>query len=83
MKQIFFYTKENCSLCDDAYALLKLFQQYYTFDLIERDIYSNDKWLEEFQLLIPAVEIGNKLLDCEQINYDVLEMALKEYTSHR
>jgi len=81
MKQIIFYTKENCSLCDDAYALLKLFQNYYQFDLIERDIYSNDKWLEEFQLLIPVVELGSRIIDCEEINYDVLEEAIKNYTS--
>ena len=81
MKQIIFYTKENCSLCDDAYALLKLFQNHYNFDLIVRDIYSNDKWLEKFQLLIPTVELGNRLIDCEEINYDVLEEAIKNYTS--
>lgn len=81
MKQIIFYTKENCPLCDDVYALLKLFQNYYHFDLIERDIYSNDDWLEEFQLLIPVVELGDRLIDCEEINYDVLEEAIKDYTS--
>lgn len=78
MLKVIFYTKNNCSLCDDAAALVSMFQHEYKFELEERDIYTNDTWLEEYQLLIPCVEIGGTRLDCEQLNMDTLEQVLKD-----
>ncbi|MBT2217898.1 glutaredoxin family protein [Virgibacillus dakarensis] len=77
MTPVIFYTKENCSLCEDAYALLKLLQHDYHFTIEERDIYTNDEWLEEYQLLIPYIKINETELNCEQINYNSLDNALK------
>jgi len=78
MQKVIFYTKEVCSLCEDAYALLKMFQRDYPFEIEERDIYTNDDWLEEFQLLIPFVQINNTTLNCEELNIISLEKAIKE-----
>lgn len=78
MLKVIYYMKENCSLCDEANALLTLLQHDYTFTIEERDIYTNDDWLEEYQLLIPYVKINETELDCEQINIDTLEKAIKE-----
>ena len=79
MVKVYFYTKENCSLCEDAYALLMMFQNYYDFELVERDIYTNDEWLEHYQLLIPAIQINDTFIHCEQMSYETLENALKKY----
>jgi len=78
-----FYTKDNCSLCEDAYALLMMFQNYYEFELEERDIYTNDAWLEEYQLLIPAIRVKETFLTCEEMGWDQLESALKKNTKER
>ena len=78
MVKLEFYTKHNCSLCDDAYALIMMLKNYYSFELEERDIYTNDSWLEEYQLLIPAVRIKDTLLTCEAMNLHQLEKALQE-----
>jgi len=78
MQKVIFYTKEICSLCDDAKALLLMFQRDYPFELEERDIYTKDEWLEKYQLLIPYVQINDSTLDCEEINIDSLEQILKE-----
>ncbi|MFD2761442.1 glutaredoxin family protein [Lentibacillus juripiscarius] len=80
MQHLLFYTKENCPLCDQVQAMLDILQHEYTFEIEVRDIYSRDEWLEEYQLLIPAVEIGGKALHCEEISYEVLEQALKKTT---
>ncbi|MEN1967275.1 glutaredoxin family protein [Lentibacillus sp. N15] len=77
MSHVIFYTKNNCPLCEDARALLKLLQQDYSFTMEERDIYTNDEWLEKYQLLIPYVKVNTVELNCEQINYDTLEDALQ------
>lgn len=74
---VHFYTKENCSLCEEAYTLLKMFQHDYQFTIEKRDIYKNDDWLEKYQLLIPVIEIKDKLLTCEEMHYDKIEALLK------
>jgi len=79
MQKVIFYTKEICSLCDDAKALLLMFQRDYPFELEERDIYTNDEWLEKYQLLIPYVQINDNTLNCEEINIDSLEQLLKDH----
>ncbi|MFD2045041.1 glutaredoxin family protein [Ornithinibacillus salinisoli] len=79
MLTIIFYTKENCSLCDDAKAILQLLQSDYTFAIEERDIYTKDEWLEEYQLVIPFVQINDIGIDCEQMSIKALEKALKMY----
>ncbi|MFD1848982.1 glutaredoxin family protein [Oceanobacillus bengalensis] len=78
MLHIVFYTKENCSICVDAEALLSIFRHEYPYELEVRDIYTKDEWLEEYQLSIPVVEINGKQLNCEEINYDSLKQFLIE-----
>ncbi|MEI3605588.1 glutaredoxin family protein [Pseudogracilibacillus sp. SE30717A] len=73
-----FYTKENCSLCEDAYAIIMMFKNIYSFELDERDIYTKDEWLEEYQLLIPAIRINDTFLTCEEMTIETIEAALKE-----
>lgn len=83
MEQVIFYTKEVCSLCEEAQALLEMFQNDYLFDIIERDIHSKDEWLEEYQLLIPFIQINEATLNCEELNIVSLEEVLKENTKKR
>ncbi|MBY7144067.1 glutaredoxin family protein [Virgibacillus sp. NKC19-3] len=78
MLNVIYYRKDNCSLCDEANALLTLLQHDYAFTVEERDIYTNDTWLEEYQLLIPYVKIIETELDGEQLNIDTLEKAIRE-----
>src|SRR5699024_6364287 len=79
MLHIQFYTKENCSLCEEAKELLSLLQDTYSFELEERDIYTNDAWLEAYQIRIPVVDINGEQLDANEINYASLERMLKRH----
>ncbi|MFC4557464.1 glutaredoxin family protein [Virgibacillus kekensis] len=81
MRDVIFYTKENCSLCDDAESLLDILKSDYPMEIEERDIYTNDEWLEEYQLLIPVVQIGDVTIDCEEMSYEALEEALRNAKS--
>lgn len=76
---IIFYTKEVCSLCDDAEGLLSALETEYPHTIEKRDIYTKDEWLEEYQLLIPVVEVNGEQLNCEQINYDSLKALLHKH----
>lgn len=78
MLKVEFYTKEICSLCEEAYALLKMLQSEYEFVLDEIDIYADDALLEEYQLLIPAVRMNETLITCEEMGLETLEKALQE-----
>lgn len=80
MKTVLFYTKEICSLCEEAEALLHMFQQDYHFKIEVCDIYKNEALLEEYQLLIPVVEIDGHQINCEKMGYDALNQFLKEHT---
>lgn len=77
MLRVLFYTKERCSLCDDAEALLLLFENEYSFELEKRDIYLNDLWLGQYQLQIPVIEIEGQQLNVQDINYNSIETLLK------
>jgi len=78
MTHVLFYTKRNCPLCDECHSLLTLLNHDYRFTIEERDIYTNDAWLEKYQLQIPYVQIGDTELNAEQITMDSLENALKQ-----
>ncbi|GAA0446464.1 MAG: glutaredoxin family protein [Bacillota bacterium] len=77
MLNIILYTKDSCPLCDDAKFMLEVLQRDYPFKLEERDIYTNDKWLETYQLLIPCVVIDDISIDAAQLNFAVLSEALE------
>lgn len=77
METVLFFTKEHCSLCDDAYALLKMLQFDYDFEIEEIDIYKDDQLLLEYQLLIPAIRIKDAFLTCEQMDLETLEKTIK------
>lgn len=79
MQKILFYTKEHCSLCDDALGFLSMFQDDYTFDINIRDIHSKDEWLEQYQLLIPVIDINGEQLTCEQMSYENIERLIKKH----
>jgi glutaredoxin len=78
MEKVIFYTKEICSLCDTAEALLEMFQNDYEFEIEKRDIYTNDEWLEKYHLLIPVIDVKGIQLDCEHVDYDTMNDTLRD-----
>ena len=54
------FTKENCGLCEEAKDAIRLVQSEYEIEINEIDIYSDDALLEEFQLMIPVIQINGE-----------------------
>lgn len=81
MSKVILYTKKICPLCDEALELLKTFQYEYDFEIEERDIYTNDQWLEKFYVRIPVVSMNGKEIDGEKINYEDLDLFLRKHMS--
>ncbi|NJP37140.1 glutaredoxin family protein [Alkalicoccus luteus] len=53
---LYFYTKENCPLCEEAEEKLEMAVQGTNIRWEKRDIYEKDEWLEVYQLRIPVIE---------------------------
>ncbi|RFA33015.1 hypothetical protein CAI16_16240 [Virgibacillus dokdonensis] len=83
MATIHFYTKKACLLCNEAKFMLEFFQDEYDFEIRECDIYTNDLWLEEYQLLIPCVKVNNAILDASQLNWQTLKILLDQHVGNK
>lgn len=75
------YSKENCSLCEQAKVILELIQQEYPFEWEEINIYNDEKLLEEYHLMIPVVAHENTIIDSELIDISKVENYLKLYNN--
>ena len=51
------YGRAGCCLCDDALAILESVRRRRPFELIHRDIETDDTWLKAYLERIPVVEI--------------------------
>ncbi|RBP05584.1 glutaredoxin family protein [Rossellomorea aquimaris] len=80
MKQVLFYTRNQCGLCEDAKITLKLLQDELGFEIIEIDIEETDELTERFGLMIPVVELDREILQYGQIDYFTLSKRLHEKT---
>lgn len=71
------YTRKQCPLCEDARQMLELFQEELGYTIEERDIEENDKWLEQFGLMIPVLEIDGEIVQYGSIDPSKLEKDIK------
>jgi glutaredoxin 2 len=74
---LYFYTKIDCPLCEKGLLTLGILQKEISLDIEIRDIYTNDEWLEEYQIRIPVIEKSDgTVLDEGIITYDKLKSKL-------
>ncbi|MDQ0159569.1 MULTISPECIES: glutaredoxin family protein [Alkalibacillus] len=76
---VYFYTKQNCKLCEDVKQLLQILQMDYHFSIVEQNIYQDERLLEDYFLLIPVVRIGSRELSADSISFATLEQFLQEH----
>ncbi|MCM3718251.1 glutaredoxin family protein [Fictibacillus phosphorivorans] len=78
-KNLIFYTKEHCPLCDKAHNLLKDLQKEITFNIKTVDIYKDDTLLEKYGLMIPVIEVDGTEIDYGIISIDKVKKALTNF----
>ncbi|UFT98473.1 glutaredoxin family protein [Radiobacillus kanasensis] len=76
MKEVLFYTKRECHLCEEAKLLLELFQDDLNITIREIDIYEDDEILEKYQLMIPVLEHDGEVIDYGRIDIDRVKQVL-------
>jgi len=57
MRTVVLYGREGCCLCDDARELLLRARARHEFELVERDIDSDERLLRCYLERIPVIEI--------------------------
>lgn len=77
--QLIFYTRKQCSLCNDAKILLQMLQSDLFFDLIEIDIESSDELTEKYGMMIPVVEAHGEVIQYGLIDPSAIEDYLKRH----
>ncbi|OOE14273.1 glutaredoxin family protein [Fictibacillus arsenicus] len=78
-KNLIFYTKEHCPLCDKAHKLLQDLQKEIPFTIETVDIYKDDVLLEKYGLMIPVIEVEGVQIDYGMISIDKVKKALTNF----
>ncbi len=72
------YTKEGCSLCSDAKAILGKLRGEFDLQIAEKDITADPQLYERFKNVIPVVEIEGKATFLAPISEFRLRQALED-----
>lgn len=74
--RVIFYSRPNCSLCQEGLQLLKLVQEDCDFEINIVNIEEEDVLHEKYMLMIPVVELDNRVIQCGVLDYITLLEAL-------
>ncbi|MBM7648741.1 glutaredoxin [Bacillus ectoiniformans] len=80
MTEIYFYTRPNCSLCEEAKLNLQLVREDIPFTLHEVNIDDSDKLTEEYGLMIPVITHNNHLIQYGQCDYATIRTYLEKHS---
>ncbi|MFT4416316.1 glutaredoxin family protein [Fredinandcohnia humi] len=72
------YSKDNCSLCAKAKAIIEELNEEFPIELEEIDIYKDDILLEKYQIMIPVIEIDGTEVEYGIIHKETIRDFLKK-----
>ncbi|KGR80031.1 glutaredoxin family protein [Ureibacillus manganicus] len=67
-----FYSRPNCSLCEEGLATLKLVQEDIPFTIEVINIEDSEELHEKYMLMIPVVEKDNEVIQYGILDYPTL-----------
>ena len=76
MRTVTLYGRPGCHLCDDARAVLLRVRREVPFELVERDIESDDALLRRYLERIPVVAVDGREVFDLFVEEDALRAAL-------
>ncbi|HEY9577428.1 MAG TPA: glutaredoxin family protein [Pseudobacillus sp.] len=76
MKEVYFYTRAQCSLCEEAKRTLELVQEETPFHIYEINIDESDELTEKYGLMIPVVEMNGDIIQFGHVDYPTIKMKL-------
>lgn len=72
MKKVQYYSRPNCSLCDDGLFTMQLVREDVDFELEVINIENDDELHERYMLMIPVVVINDEIVQYGQIDYPTI-----------
>lgn len=78
MKEVYFYTRPQCSLCEEAKLVLELVQEEMPFLIHEVNIDENDELTEKYGLMIPVIELDGEIVQFGCVDYPTVKLKLDE-----
>ena len=76
MPTVILYGRPDCHLCDEARDVLLRVRDELPFELVERDIESDDELLRRYLERIPVVAVDDRELSDFFVDEDALRAAL-------
>ncbi|XP_031569096.1 glutaredoxin-like protein C5orf63 homolog [Actinia tenebrosa] len=73
------YTKEECSLCDDARLILEEYKHRYRFEEVYITDKGNEEWYMKYKYDIPVFHLNGTFLMKHRVDRNLLEERLTEY----
>lgn len=67
-----FYSRPNCSLCEEARLILKLIEEDVNLNITEINIENDDLIHEKYLLRIPVIVYEDKVVQEGRIDYPTL-----------
>ncbi len=67
-----FYSRPNCSLCDEGLVTLKLVQEDIPFTIELINIEESEELHEKYMLMIPVVENNGEVIQYGNLDYATL-----------
>ena len=72
MKKVQYYSRPNCSLCDEGLFTMQLVGEDVEFELEVINIENDDELHERYMLMIPVVVINDEIVQYGQIDYPTI-----------
>lgn len=76
-REVTFYTRQLCGLCDEAEAELRRLAPLLAFRLIERDIDEDAGLRAEYSDIVPVIAVGDRVIDHAPVDIAGLRAALE------
>lgn len=80
MKEIYFYTRPKCSLCEEAKLNLQLVGEDIPLTIHEINIDDSDELTEEYGLMIPVITHNNDVIQYGQCDYATIRTYLENHS---
>eukprot|EP00057_Strongylocentrotus_purpuratus_P034898 XP_796980.1 PREDICTED: glutaredoxin-like protein C5orf63 homolog [Strongylocentrotus purpuratus] len=72
------YTKEQCSLCDDAKEVLQKFSKKFVLEEVDITAPGNEEWKQLYQYDIPVFHFNGKYLMRHRVDEKLFQKKLEE-----
>lgn len=77
MKKVQFFSRPNCTLCEEGLLMLKLVKEDIDFEIEVINIEHNDELHEKYMLMIPVVVYNENVVQYGNIDYPTMYEMLR------